>query len=207
MTSRINDVNKYFVRTDWQWEKDHRKIVGEKDRRIKALETTIDEMQAQLRAHQKNTCVLQEQVTLLKKQIKGKDTEIQEKDAEIKRLRQACDFIHNNVSHFTPAVNVYTVNTADGPYFYQSVSEAKQMEAQITELNRKIQDLQRANDSLQQSLDATVRKLETEQRFRQKFHDEKVNENRINYDLNRTIRELTQQNEDLKKQLKHYKNQ
>ncbi len=102
MTSRINDVNKYFVRTDWQWEKDHRKIVGEKDRRITALQTRIEHMTAQLRAHEKKTGVLQEQVTLLRQQIQEKDTAIQEKDAEIKRLRQACDFIHDDVSRFTP---------------------------------------------------------------------------------------------------------
>ena len=207
MTSRINDVNKYFVRTDWQWEKDHRKIVGEKDRRIKALETTIDNMQAQLRAHKNYTGVLQEQVTLLRQQIQEKDTAIQEKDAEIKRLRQACDFIHDDVSRFTPAVNVYTVNTAEGPYWYESVGKTKQMKAQITELNRTIQELRRDNESLQQRFDATVSKLETEQHLRQKFHDEKVKENRINSNLNRTIRQLTQQNADLKIQLQHYKNQ
>ena len=102
MTSRINDVNKYFVRTDWQWEKDHLKIVAEKDRRITALRQTIDNMQAQLRAHENLNYALQEQVTLLRQQIQKKDTAIQEKDAEIKRLRQACDFIHDNVSALTP---------------------------------------------------------------------------------------------------------
>ena len=78
MTSRSNDVNKYFVHTDlFYWDYQHDTIVAEKDRRIMALEATIEEIKAQQQPREELVHVLQEKVSLLEHQIQKKDASIQ----------------------------------------------------------------------------------------------------------------------------------